>query len=91
MLVSVDECALFLSICSPQDEYQMFSLLSQDANGGIGEFFPTLALVRSGLMGADRQGGVEQEYTLVGPTGQVSVGRDRPSQVTFNLLEDVLQ
>ena len=91
MLVSVDECALFLSICSPQDKYQMFSLLSQDANGCIGEFFPTLALVRSGLMGADRQGGVEQEHTLVGPTGQVSARRDRRSQVTFNLLEDVLQ
>ena len=68
----------------------MLPLFCQDANGSISELLPTFALVRAGLMSADRQCGVEQEYALIGPTGQVSVVWYGCAQVAFNLLEDVL-
>ena len=55
----------------------MFPLFGQGADGRIGEFLPTLALVRTGLMGTDGQRGIEQEYSLTGPTGKVPAGRNK--------------
>ena len=69
----------------------MFSLFGQGADGGIGEFLPTLALVRACLMGADGEGGVQQKYTLIGPTGKVSAFGYGDAQVVLNFLEDVLE
>ena len=42
-------------------------------------------------MGTYRKSGVEQQYTLLSPTGQVARGRNRLAQVVLYLLEDVLQ
>ena len=91
MLVPVDERSLLLGIGAPKNEYQMLALFCQGADGGIGKLFPTLALVRACLVGTNRKGGIEQQYALVGPTGEVSAGRDGGTQVGLYLLEDVLQ
>ena len=68
----------------------MFPLFGQGADGRIGEFLPTLALVRTGLMGTDGQRGIEQEYSLTGPTGKVPAGRNVETQVALDFLEDIL-
>ena len=69
----------------------MFALFCQGADGGIGKFFPSFALVRACLMGTHGKGGVQQQYALVGPTGEVTACGDGGTQVGLYLLEDVLQ
>ena len=69
----------------------MFSLLSQDANGGIGEFFPTLALVRACLVSAYGERGVQHQHALFGPSGEVSARRNLKSEVALDFLEDILK
>ena len=70
--VAVYELALALGIGPPQDEDQMLALLGQFVDDGIGEGFPPFALVRSGPMRLDRERGVEQQYPLASPAGEVA-------------------
>ena len=91
MLVPVDEGPLLLGVSSPKDEHQVFPLFGQGTDGGIGKLLPTLALVRTCLMGTDGERGIEQEHPLVGPTGEVSARRDVDAQVALDFLEDVLK
>ena len=69
----------------------MLPLLGQSAYGGIGKLLPTLLLMRARLMGAYGQGSVQQEHTLVCPTGEVTAFGYGNAQVVLNLLEDVLE
>jgi len=66
MLVTVNEGTFLLCITSPKDEYQIFSFFGQDTDGSICKLFPTATLVRTGLVGAYCQGGVQQQDTLFG-------------------------
>ena len=91
MTVAVDESTFLLRVGAPEDEHQVFTLFGQGADGCIGKFFPALALVRTRLVGSHCQGGVQQQYSLFGPAGQVACGGDGQPQVALNLLEDVLQ
>ena len=90
MFVPVDEGTLLLGISPPKDEHQVFPLFCQGTDGGIGKLFPTFPLVGPRLMGAYRQRGIEQQHPLVGPTGQITAGRDVGTQVAFYFLENVL-
>ena len=44
-----------------------------------------------GKVGSHGKGGVEQQYSLFGPAGEVAALGNGYAQVTFYLLEDVLQ
>ena len=69
----------------------MLALGGQGTDGGIGEGLPAQRGMAVGLMGTDRQGGVEQQYALFGPACEVATQRDGCAEVLLNLLEDVLQ
>lgn len=83
MLVTVNEGTFLLCITSPKDEYQIFSFFGQDTDGSICKLFPTATLVRTGLVGAYCQGGVQQQDTLFGPSCQVTGGRGWRADIFF--------
>ena len=69
----------------------MFTPLGQCLDGCIGKLFPSLTLMRPGLMGTYRQCGIEQQHTLLRPTGQVPTLRHRCPQIRLYFLEYILQ
>jgi len=69
----------------------MLFLSVDDADHSICEFFPTTSLMRTCLMLAHGEGGVEQKHTLLGPTGEVATGGNGGTSVVLYLLEDVEQ
>src|ERR1700712_3427518 len=70
MTLAVDQLPLLLGMTSPQKEHQAFALAIQSTDSGIGETFPALALMRSGLPRFHGEHGVEQEHSAVGPWRQ---------------------
>lgn len=58
MFGGIDDDAFFLSISSPEDKNQIFFLLRQNFDDGVGETLPTLVLVGTGLMRPDCQSGI---------------------------------
>ena len=87
----VDDGTLLLRIGSPEDEYEVVALLAEDADDSIGEHLPAAALMRTRIVGLHGERGVEEQHALVGPTGEVAVGRQGLAEVGLNLLEDVDQ
>ena len=69
----------------------MFALFGKGAYGCVGKLLPSAALVRTCLVGLYGKRGIEQQHSLVGPAGKVSIRRERFAQVALYLLEDVLQ
>lgn len=69
---AVDKCAFLLCVCPPEYEDKVLALFGEYADGGVGKGFPALALVRACLMGAYGKGGVEQQYALFCPAGEVA-------------------
>jgi len=63
----------------------------QRLDGGIGELFPTLALVARSLMGTHGKGGIEQQHALFRPSGKVARSRHWASSVVVYFLEYVLK
>ena len=59
VLGAVNEGSFLLCISPPKDEDEVLALFGQAANGGIGKGFPSLALVRAGLMGLYGERGIE--------------------------------
>ena len=88
---AVDECPLLLCISSPQKKYQIFTPLSQAAYGGIGKLFPPLTLVGTCLMGTYRECGIEQQHSLLCPTGEIARKGERHTQIILQFLEDIDQ
>ena len=86
---AVDDSPLVLGIASPKDEDDARALLCEPADDGIGEFFPSPALVASRHMCPDGKCGVKEQYTLLCPSAQAAVGWRWRAEVVFNLLEDV--
>lgn len=68
----------------------MLALFGKDAYGSVGKILPAAALVRTCLVGLYGKRGIEQQYTLIGPAGEVSIGRERLPQIALYLLEYVL-
>lgn len=69
----VDDAALLSGITAPQEEDDVFALLGQCCDGGIGEGLPAFALMAARLSCLYGEGGIEQQNTLIGPMGQVSI------------------
>ena len=55
---TVYEVTLALRVCSPEDEYEVFPLLGQTADGRVGKRLPALVLMRGWSTCIDRQSGV---------------------------------
>lgn len=87
----VDQGRLAYGIAPPEDEDQVVAVAREAAYDLVGELLPALSLVRSGPVGLDGEGGVEQQHPLGCPTRQIAVGRERGPGVGAHLLEDVDQ
>ena len=66
-LRTVDVRALGFRVVAPEDEDKIFALLREFADNGIGEFFPSLPLMRAGSAGAHGERRIHEEYALLGP------------------------
>ena len=89
--VGIDKCSFALGIGSPEQKNQMFFLICQFADDGVGEGFPTFVLVRTGLVGPYGQRCIEQQNPLVRPAFEIAGSRDRLAQIIVYFLEDILQ
>ena len=69
----------------------MPAFFSQTVYNGIRKRFPSLVLMRTGLMSSNRKRGVEQQNTLGCPPQQITAGRSLNTQVRFKFLEDIDQ
>ena len=65
--LAVDQLAFFLGVAAPQKKHHAFALAVDVLDGLVGEFFPALALVGSGLAGAHGEHRVEQQHALACP------------------------
>ena len=88
---TVDKSPFFLSIRPPQHKHDMLPFIIQSPDHGIRKLFPAFSLMRTGLMGTYRQCGIEQQHTLLRPTGQVPALRHRCPQIRLYFLEYILQ
>ena len=91
MLRRINQWDFGFRIAAPQHEDQMVALLTELADDGIGEDFPSLVAVRTGLMGAYREDGVHGKYTLFHPAVETAGSRYRLAQVIVDFLEDIFQ
>ena len=69
----------------------MFSVFSESTDCRIGKLFPAFTLMRTCLMGTDRQSGIKHQNALLRPTGQVTGFGYRTPQVALNLFKYILQ
>lgn len=90
MFRAVDKLSLALGISPPQDKDEMLPLLGQAMYHRIGKTFPPPVLMRTGLMSPHRECGIEQQNSLVGPTGKIAAHGYRRTYVVVNFLENVL-
>ena len=91
MARTVDYGTLALGVRTPEDEDEVVTPYVQFTDDGIGEFLPALPLVRGCSMSTNSKGGIEQQHTLIGPAGKVTIRRWRGTEVVLNLLEYVNQ
>ena len=68
----VDELRFGYGIAAPQEEDDAAAPFGKGSDGGVGKGFPSMPLVRSSLVGAHGEGGVEQQHTLIGPALQIA-------------------
>ena len=75
--------------CSPKQEDEPFPFPRQGADDGIGEGFPPSARMAERLVGTDAEAGVEQEHSLMSPTGEVATLWYWSTRFRLYLLKDV--
>ena len=89
MLASVNKGRLAAGIASPQHKHQMLSLTAQCTDGCISKGLPPFALMTACLMRPHRKCGIEQQHTLLCPTGKIARGWHRNAQIIGYLLKDI--
>jgi len=72
----VDEYLFFLREFAPEEVDEMLFLGRNLRDDGVGEFGPADLGVAHGFVGADGEGGVEEEDTLFGPVGEIALFGD---------------
>ncbi len=85
----IDSLCFFFGKSAPKKEHHLFASFRDLLDHCIGEGFPTLVLVTSGLVGPYGQRCVEQQYALSGPTLKIAAFRIGSPHVRLHLLEDV--
>ena len=76
---------------TPEHVNNTLALCCQSADCSIGELLPTQRSMTVSLMGTDSKCGVQEQHPLLGPTRQVTRGRNGCTQVIGNLLENILE
>ena len=91
VLTRVNEFCLASGITAPEDKHQVLLVLAERLDGSIGKLLPAFALMARCLMGTNGKGGVEQQYSLLCPAGQIARGWHRSTEIHLNLLEYINQ
>lgn len=91
MFGPVDEFRFFASVGSPQEKYYPFSLIRDLLDRRIGEFFPTLSTVRSGLSRSDSECSIEEEDSLLRPATEIAMIRYLHTDVIVKFFVDILE
>ena len=89
MAVGVDDGTLFLGVCTPKEKDEVVFLIRESLDDGVGEGLPTFILVRSGLVGADGESGIEEENALVCPALEIACLGRSFSQVRSDFFVDI--
>jgi hypothetical protein len=76
-------------MAAPEQEHDGIGPGGDGGHGGVGEGFPALVLVRTGLAGLDRQRIVEQEHALLRPVDEMAMGGPGQAEVGAQFLENV--
>lgn len=76
---------------SPQHEYQALTFTAQRTDYRIREYLPSMPAMAESLMLPYTQAGVQQEHTLLGPSGKVTALWHGSTRFRLYLLEDILQ
>jgi len=87
MFCFVDEGLFFLREFAPEEEDGVFFLRRDLCDDGVGEFGPADLGVAHGFVGPNGEGGVEEEYALFGPVGEVAVVGDGHADVLVQFFE----
>ena len=87
----VDHGPLLPSGSTPQDEHHRVSERVDANNDLISELFPSLTLMRSRFTGANCQGGIEQEDSLICPRDETSVPWSRSPLVGLQFFKNIAQ
>ena len=91
MASCVDQRQLLLGISTPEHKYYGLSFRIYLLDDGVGKSFPSFALVRVCLVGADRQYRIQHENALFRPGNQKSVFGSFAASVIAQLFVDVSQ
>ena len=91
VLASVDKLPFALRIRTPEHKHQMFAPFIQRIDSGIRQFFPSFALMTTGVMCLHRERRIQQQHPLFRLTMQVSAGMHRSTQIALNLLVYIYQ
>ena len=91
VLPLVYERCLASGVAAPEDEYEVLAVGAEGLYRGVGELFPSFALVAGSLVCPHGERGVEQQHSLLGPARQIACRGDWCAQVELYLLENVLQ
>jgi len=67
VLRTVDVRAFGFGVVAPENEDEILALLGEFADDGVGEFFPSLPLMRASSAGAHGERRIHEEYALLGP------------------------
>ena len=86
----IDQGQFFLGVCSPEHKDCVLRLRVHGAEDRVGQGLPALSLMRCGLIGSDRQHGVEEQHALFGPRDQTAGLRFGECQVGREFFEDVV-
>ena len=87
--VGGDERLLFDGETAPEQEYKVLAHFGEALDDGVGELLPADSGVACRHVGAHRQGGVQQQDSLVRPAFEVPVRGRRDAEVIVKFLEDV--
>lgn len=90
MFAFVYELSFLYGEAAPKEEHYAVATAREFADGGVGEEFPSVALVRPRLMGAHGECGVEKQDALFGPSVKVArTQRHIDPKVGVDLFDDV--
>lgn len=90
--LAIDELTFLLRMSAPQQKHNPAALGVQGRNHPIGKLLPAQFGMGMRLTGFDRQYGIEQQYALLRPTDQVTMGWNaKPRNIPSQLFVDIDQ
>lgn len=73
MFFCIDERFLFLSMTSPEEEYEEISFFWEGLYDDVSKYFPSFPSMRQRFSSSHCERCIEQEYSLMCPTSEISI------------------